>query len=479
MSFMGIEFLVFMAIVFFVHWHCERKRQVLLLLGANLVFYCLFDWRFAALLLISGALNFVCGANIDKAKSARGKKSWLLISLAGSLGILVYFKYFNFFAESISVVLGAIGVHPSLTTRMIVMPLGISFYTFQALSYTIDIYRGQIKPTRSILRFETFVSFFPLIAAGPITRARQLLPQLEGERSLRLEDVQAGLSRFLNGLCKKLFIADTLSFYLVDPVFSSPEKFATPALWLAMPAYAVQIYADFSGYSSMAIGAARLLGFKIPENFNFPYLSTNIAEFWRRWHITLSRWLRDYLWWTFAKNIPIGGKLISRMRRHFSLFIVFVICGLWHGASWTMVGWGAIHGMYLVIYDIWHSWKEGRGQSPEPATLLSTLTAWTITQAGVCFAWILFRSNSFADSRTYFAGLLHSPGTGHVTVPLLVWAAFAAFAADHLAGWLREHYPVLNGRVPATARGLAYAVMIIFLFHGRPEQVNPFIYFQF
>ena len=479
MSFASIQFLLFMSVVFTVYWWLGKRWQTAFLLVASYGFYALFNWRFLGVLVLLTLLNFICGSRIHAAARPSTRRAWLLVSLVVSLGVLAYLKYLNFFAESFSALLNTAGFHVSVLTRRIVIPVGVSYYVFQMLTYTLDIYRQQIKPTRSLITFAAFSSFFAHIVAGPITRARQLIPQLERERRFELASFEAGLTRFLFGFFKKVFVADTLAFYLVDPVFRSPGTFSTGALWLAALGYFVQVYADFSGYSSMAIGSARLLGLKLPENFSFPYLSTNIAEFWRRWHITLSSWLRDYLWWNLSKNIPFAGNLWARTRWSAALFAVFLVCGFWHGASWSFVLWGAMHGAYMVTYDEWHRWRERHNEGEARRVGIGAIPAWLLTQASVGFSWLIFRTDSIGSLRAYLGGLLPSHGGSPIQLPLVVWAALAAFVIDHAAGFLQERNRELAARIPPPVKGLVYATMILFLFQTRPEQVSQFIYFQF
>ncbi|MEW6050307.1 MAG: MBOAT family O-acyltransferase [Candidatus Zixiibacteriota bacterium] len=481
MSFASSVFAVFLIGVFLVYWYLPNRPQVWLLLSANCLFYAYWDWRFLALLFSLAAVNYVCGSQIDQADRPVRRRAWLLVSLIVSVGVLGYFKYYNFFVESFAAMLASAGFTVSSVTRHIILPLGLSYYTFQMLTYTLDIYRGQIKPTGSSLHFAVFAGFFGHIVAGPITRARQFLPQFRKERQPTPADLEVGLRRILLGLFKKLFIADTLALYLVDPVFAAPESYSAGLHWLAMAGYAVQIYADFSGYSSMAVGVARLLGLKLPENFNFPYLAVNIAEFWRRWHITLSRWLRDYIWWALAKNIPFSGGWKIRLRSHFSLFVVFVICGLWHGASWTFVAWGALHGIYIVTYEIWHRSRAAVETKKSDNSWFSfgIVAAWLITQAALLVSWVLFRSNSFDAFASYLTGLFSGSGVKQLQLPMMVWGAFFAFAVDHIAGWLLEHRPTVKASVPAITAAVAYVALILFLFNARPGQTSQFIYFQF
>jgi alginate O-acetyltransferase complex protein AlgI len=479
MNFTGVQFLIFMAVVFWVYWHLKGRLQILLLLGANYFFYSLFGWRFLIPLLLLTILNFICGNRISHTDTRSRKKLWLAVSLFGSLGTLAYLKYFGFFVGTIATLLTNLGINLSHLELNILLPVGISYYTFQMLTYTLDIYGDQLKPSKSILTFAAYSSFFAHIVAGPITRARQLLPQIEKERIFRMEDFESGITRFLSGYFKKVFIADTLATYLVDPVFHAPGTYSPGALWLAALGYFVQIYADFSGYSSMAIGIARLLGLKIPENFAFPYLSQNIAEFWRRWHITLSRWLRDYLWWNLAKRIPFSGNFKTRLKWNAALITVFLVCGLWHGASWTFVLWGTVHGLYIAIYEVWHRWTNERNDRPKLPRGIGVILAWFITQLSVGFAWILFRADNFTGFWTYFTGLFKASGTNNIQLPFIVIIAFAAFGMDHLAGWLSEKRPGLKVSIPPYIKGMTYAAIILFLFFERPEQIRQFIYFRF
>jgi alginate O-acetyltransferase complex protein AlgI len=477
MTFTSPLFLAFLVPVFLAYWGLRGRGRLLVLLLANYTFYAWWDRRLLWALLASTALNYLCGRGIAGSTTGRGRRAYLMASLTGSLALLAYFKYYGFFAGALSRVAGAWGWH--LSWPSLLLPLGISYYTLQMLSYTLDIHRGVLKPTRSPLVFAAFASFFPHIVAGPITRARQLLPQLERGVAFDYTHLEIGSRRFLAGLFKKLFIADTLAHTLVDPVFANPDHYSRGILLLAVVGYAVQIYADFSGYSSMAIGVARLFGLKLPENFKFPYLSRNIAEFWRRWHITLSSWLRDYLWWPLAKGVPLSGGFRARLRAQAALVTVFLVCGLWHGAAWTFAAWGALHGVYIVIYEIWNRRVQAREGRPAIPRWVGLPAAWLITQLAVGFSWILFRAGEFATFKTFLHSLLLSPGSQSLGLGALVWLALLALPVDHLAGWMVEHRPELPRRIPAPAQAAFYTAVILFLFHARPEQVSPFIYFRF
>jgi len=479
MSFASPTFLLFIVPVFLAYWWLRGRWRLLLLLAANYAFYAWWDRRLVWVLLVSTVINFVCGGRIERSATPRAKRAWLSVSLAASLGLLAWFKYHGFFAESLLAAAGALGWRLSPLAIKVVLPLGISYYTFQMLTYTLDIHRGVMKPTRSLPAFAAYASFFPHVVAGPITRAQQLIPQLEQGARFDFEHLEVGSRRILLGLFKKVFVADTLAQHLVNPVFAAPAQYSAATLGLALAGYAIQVYADFSGYSSMAIGVARLLGLKLPENFKFPYLALNIAEFWRRWHITLSRWLRDYLWWSLAKNIPFGGSLRVRLRSHAALLVVFLVCGLWHGAAWTFVAWGALHGCYIVAYEIWHRWRDARSaRSPVPHWA-GIAAAWVTTQAALALSWVLFRADGFGAFAAYLRGLFTGSGSQTLALAPLVWVALLALPADHFAGWLLEHHPQVRRRVPAFVQAVTYLAMIVFLFHARPEQLSPFIYFRF
>jgi alginate O-acetyltransferase complex protein AlgI len=466
-NFVTFEFAAFFVLVFAVYWLLPFRAQNIFLLVASWVFYAAWDWRFLGLIAFSSCLDFVAGRKIHEARTLRGRRRWLMVSLTGNLGILAYFKYSNFFLDSLQVLADGVGWHLSLPTLQIILPVGISFYTFQTLSYTIDIYLGRLKPTRSLIDFAAFVAFFPQLVAGPIVRAREFLYQLEERRRFSPEKFEAGAIRFLAGFFKKAFIADTLAIHLVDPVFADPTAFDSGALWLALLGYTAQIYADFSGYSSMAIGSAGMLGFALPENFRFPYLARDFSEFWRRWHITMSRFFRDYVY------IPLGGSRGSVVRTRWNLAVTTLVSGLWHGASWTFVAWGGLHGAYIMITHVIRSRAGDRD-----ATGVGALVGWALTFLGAMLAWILFRAQSFPVAWAYFQGLF--VGTGVSIAPtLMVWVAFAAFVFDHAWGFLEERSPVGLRRIPPFAQGVAYAAMIVFLYHAKPQNPNPFIYFQF
>ena len=324
-----------------------------MLLGASYVFYGNWDVRFLGLLLLSTLIDFCAGIWIQRGRERENRQLMrrvLVASLGSQLAILGFFKYFNFFVSSADALMASIGFNHSIHTLAIVLPIGISFYTFQTMSYTIDIYRGAFRPTRNFVDFALSVAFFPHLVAGPIQRARSLLVQIERPRVVTEEDWARGLTLFGIGLIRKVVIADPAGA-LADGYFADPGVYATVPLACGLVLYGIQIYNDFAGYSEMARGSANLLGFELMRNFRHPYFAVNISDFWQRWHISLSTWLRDYLY------IPLGGNRKGRLRTYVNLWLTMLIGGLWHGASWNFVFWGALHGTYLAIYHAWRSWR--------------------------------------------------------------------------------------------------------------------------
>ena len=332
MLFTQIEFLLFFIFCLIsIYLTSSNRFRKGILLFASYYFYAYWDWRFLSLIIYSTLIDFIVGKYIARTKNQQVRKRLLFISLVSNLSVLGFFKYFNFFINSLSIPLAEIGLN--VTTLNIILPIGISFYTFQTLSYTIDIYRNKIPPTSSILDFSLFVAFFPQIVAGPIVRAAEFLPQLKVKRVINWDNLFIGFRLFTFGFFKKVFIADNLAIF-VDKVFENPSVFSSITILLGVIAFGIQIYCDFSGYSDMAIGIAKALGYELPLNFNYPYIAKNITDFWRRWHMSLSFWLRDYLY------IPLGGNRKGTRRTYINLMLTMLLGGLWHGASWNFVVWG-------------------------------------------------------------------------------------------------------------------------------------------
>lgn len=460
MVFSQIEFLVFLAIVLVGAWSCrQRVTRNSVLLVASYYFYAYWDVRFCALLAFSTCVDFVVAKRIDASQNAVVRRRWLTLSLVSNLGVLGFFKYFNFFIESAESLFHSIGW--GTHTLNIVLPVGISFYTFQTLSYTIDVYRRTLRPARSWLDFSLYVAFFPQLVAGPIVRARELLPQLTDVPRWSNRRCYAGAQLLLRGAVKKVILADRLG-EAVDVVFAGPDLYSSATLWLAALAYAGQIYYDFSGYSDMAIGVAKMLGYRFPVNFRHPYLATSLSEFWRRWHMTLSRWLRDYLY------IPLGGNRGGGWSVYRNLMITMTLGGLWHGAAWTFVAWGVVHGGGLVIERL---------VSNSLGVRLPRAMGWIVSMSVVLVAWVLFRSNDFHTASVYLVRMF-TFADGIDWFPPLVIGVLACLVVEHAAWRTRLR---LAMRLPSDAwySPIGTAVMLWSLVLYAPQGFRPFVYFQF
>lgn len=394
MLFNSFTFFVFLPIVFALYWFVLRtklKAQNALILVASYVFYAWWDWRFLSLILFSTLLDFYLGKALGKSNSKKRSKSLLWTSLLVNLGFLGIFKYFNFFIDSWVEAWGGLGVDLELSTLSIILPVGISFYTFQTLSYTIDVYRKELQPTHSLLNFAAYVAFFPQLVAGPIERATRLLPQFRQARTFSYQVAKSGVYLIIWGLFKKVVIADNCAFF-VNQIFDNPDNFSSAELGLGAVLFAFQIYGDFSGYSDIAIGTARLFGFQLMTNFAFPYFSRDIAEFWRRWHISLSTWFRDYLY------IPLGGSRVRRSLQVRNVLIIFLVSGFWHGANWTFIIWGALHALFFLPLLFF---KLNRKYLENDALQFQQILKIGFTFTIVCLAWIFFRANSLTEAFQY------------------------------------------------------------------------------
>ncbi len=391
MLFNSIEYLIFLPIVFILYWLLKSsyKNQNILLLISSYVFYGWWDYRFLSLIIFSSFLDYYVGLKIDETAEASQKKRWLLVSLCSNLGLLGIFKYYNFFADSFASTMSTIGWEVNDLTLNIILPVGISFYTFQTLSYSIDIYRGQIKATKDMVGFFTFVSLFPQLVAGPIERASNLIPQIENKRTLNTNLIKTGIFQIFIGLFRKVAIADNLGIY-VDSVYANQDIHNGSTLLIATVFYAFQIYFDFSGYSDIAIGSAKLFGFNFSRNFNFPYFSKTLTEFWRRWHMSLSFWLRDYLY------ISLGGNRKGIILTYRNLLLTMLLGGLWHGSSWNFVIWGGIHGLFLSLEKYTFS-----------VLKINTFNAlgYIYTFVVVLIAWIFFRAPDFTSASSIIGKL--------------------------------------------------------------------------
>jgi alginate O-acetyltransferase complex protein AlgI len=477
MLFCSQAFLVFFALVFTLYWAMPWQRgRVWLLLVASYFFYASWNHWLALLIFATTIVDYCVALGMDATASPAKRRVLLIASLVGNLGMLGYFKYANFFLDSLQTALQTAGMSTSIPLLSIILPIGISFYTFEAINYTVDVYRGRMRAERNLAHFLLFILFFPHLIAGPIVRASDFLPQIRRAKRWSWMRGQVGVQLFLLGVIKKLAIADRLALF-VDPVFKDPGQYSSYATWIAIIAYALQVYCDFSGYSDMALGAAHLLGYKLVRNFDMPFLAPNIAEFWRRWHISLSSWLRDYLF------IPLGGSRGGRWQTARNLIITMTVCGLWHGAAWTYVAFGALHGLLLVGYRTFANARRNvplvtrltRVLDTAPGTALCVV----LTFLTFCVSLAIFRAPSFTAAGTTLGRLfirtdgmrvgLHSNGLWYTLVLMLV-----AHLAGRFGWWQR-----VQARLPAPVLGGAYALALSLTLLFAPDNGQAFIYFQF
>jgi len=402
MLFNSIEFLIFLPIVFILYWSISKKiyLQNVLLLTVSYFFYGLWDWRFLSLIIISSLVDYIIGIQLKKQTSINVRKFLLGISAFVNLGFLLFFKYCNFFVDSFYDFCTLFNYQPSITTLKIVLPVGISFYTFQTLSYSIDVYRNKLVPTRNVLNFFTYVAFFPQLVAGPIERAINLLPQIEQIRKFNYEDGRLGLRQILWGFFKKVAIADNCAL-IVDPIFENSEAFGSIGLIIGAFFFAIQIYCDFSGYSDIAIGTAKLLGIKLMQNFNFPYFARDVSEFWRKWHISLSTWFRDYIY------IPLGGSRVSTGKQVRNIFTIFLVSGFWHGANWTFIFWGLIHALFFLPLLLMKKNRKYTDSISKNTLLPTIIEIFKILKTFiiVTIAWIFFRVDTITEGFLYLKGI--------------------------------------------------------------------------
>jgi alginate O-acetyltransferase complex protein AlgI len=489
MLFNSLEFLLFLPIVFAVYWILNKwidrgpgvlRAQNLLLLVSSYVFYGWWDWRFLTLIVFSTVVDYAVGLQIaaanarelapdapEKARS-RSARLWLWVSLAVNLGLLGYFKYANFFIENWIEAWASVGVTMNPWSLKVILPVGISFYTFQTLSYSIDIYRRQLKPTRNLIEFAAFVSFFPQLVAGPIERASKLLPQIQQRRRFDYEEGVSGLRLILWGMFKKVVVADTCAIYVND-IFANYEQYSGPTLMLGAVYFAFQIYGDFSGYSDIAIGTARLFGIRLMTNFKTPYFSRDIAEFWRRWHISLSTWFRDYLY------IPLGGSRAGKWKAVRNTFVIFLVSGFWHGANWTFIVWGLIHALlFLPLLLSGSNRRNTRDIEGFPSLRELAGMAWTFTAATV--AWVFFRAENINEA-IEFIGRFGSDGAllfgkkGFI-MPLMALALDWFVKGDNPCGPFSQFSPWMQSVIYGV---FTFLILVCDLSYASHE----FIYFQF
>ncbi|WP_312205880.1 MBOAT family O-acyltransferase [Epilithonimonas hominis] len=481
MLFNSLSFAIFLPIVFVLYWLTKtRRKQNILLMIASYYFYACWDWRFLFLLAFSTFLDYYTGLKIEESHKKSSKKFWFWLSVGVNLGFLGFFKYYNFFAESFAELFAGFGFQVDPWVLKIILPVGISFYTFHGLSYVIDIYKERIKAEKSWIDYALFVSFFPLLVAGPIERATHLLPQIKKERNFSYSNAVDGLRQILWGLFKKMVVADNCAYY-ANMIFNDYHNYTGVTLIFGAVLFAFQIYGDFSGYSDIALGTARLFGFDLLRNFSYPYFSRDIAEFWRRWHISLSSWFRDYLY------IPLGGSKGGNWMRIRNTFIIFIVSGFWHGANWTFIVWGFLNALFIMPSIVLKTNRNNLNIVAEGRIFpnFREITQLIITFSLACFAWIFFRSNSVTDAFEYIGRIFSTLGTGigypykllngdlKVLIFVVIMLIFEWFMREELHP-LRKPFT----KLPTIARWIIYFLLatLVLLFAG--EQAE-FIYFQF
>lgn len=482
MLFNSIEFGIFLPVVFAIYWWIggrNWKFQNLLIVVASYFFYGWWDWRFLTLIAVSTLVDYFVGLKLSKVKQSSNRKQLLWLSIIVNLGFLGFFKYFNFFLENFMSAFSLFGEQIDVSSLRLILPIGISFYTFQSLSYTIDIYRNKIKPTENLLAFSAFVSFFPQLVAGPIERATSLLPQFLESRKFDYCKAVDGMKQILWGLFKKIVIADNCATY-ANLIFDNSNEYSGSTLVLGAVFFALQIYADFSGYTDIAIGVSRLFGFNLRRNFAFPYFSRDLAEFWRRWHISLSSWFKDYLY------VPLGGSRGGNWRMIRNVYLVFIISGFWHGANWTFLFWGFLNATFYIPLVLLKKHRknvdvvaEGK-MLPSFRELLSMLLMFGFTT----FSWIFFRAESIQQAFSYVSNIFSDSlfsvpnipdrGTAFLTIVFITFLVLVEWN-----GREQQHALEKLGRTwSKPIRWTLYLLLILttLVFSGQPKE---FIYFQF
>jgi D-alanyl-lipoteichoic acid acyltransferase DltB (MBOAT superfamily) len=474
MLFNSFEFLLFLPTVFILYWFIFKKRtsQNILLLVASYVFYGWWDWRFLALIFLSTLVDYTIGIQLKKTDNQKRRTLLLSSSILFNLGLLGFFKYYNFFIDSWIDLWASFGVTMHASSLHIILPVGISFYTFQTLSYTIDIYKKKLEPTKDFVAFASFVSFFPQLVAGPIERATNLLPQFYKKREFKYEYAVSGMKLILWGLVKKVVIADSCAI-LVNKIFADYQNESGLALCMGAIYFAFQIYCDFSGYSDIAIGTSRLFGFKLMKNFNYPYFSRDIAEFWRRWHISLSTWFRDYLY------IPLGGSRGSLKIKIRNVFVIFLVSGFWHGANWTFIAWGGLNALFFLPLLLRNKNRTNLDEVaknkifPNFRECIQIITTFCLST----FAWIFFRAASITDAFYYiqnmfdFNNFIPDVIRHKKIAPILfIFIGIEWFSR-------KQEYAILLDKKYRIVFYLLFAFAI--MYYASVEEKSSFIYFQF
>lgn len=480
MLFPTFDFALFFIVVFTTSWLIRDKAQPrkLLLLAASYFFYGYWDYRFLALLATSSTLNYIAGVAMTRAETDRTRRRITTLAVILNLAILGFFKYYGFFLESLTDILIASGLQRDLPFLEIILPIGISFFTFQGISYVVDIYRKKIRPVDTPVDLFLYISFFPQLVAGPIVRASDFLPQLTRRPELQNPAVVFGFLLILSGLVKKTFVAHYLAVEFVDPVFFDPGSYSSLDLIGAHYGYTVQVYCDFSGYSDIAIGAAALLGYKFKKNFDRPFSATSLVQLWQRWHISLSTWLRDYLYRALR-----GPTRDSGWRVYKNIFLTMLLGGLWHGAAWTFVIWGAIHGAALVAERVckgyWNRWTGKSKATTERGGRLRFWLGWLFTFHVFSIAAIFFRSPDMETATAFFAGIFQWTGSVELFTPFMLVLIVSAVAIQFLPGNVFERTAERFQNAGTVTLGLVFGGSLLLMEAIGPEGVAPFIYFQF
>ncbi len=474
MIFNSFPFLIFFAVFLVAYWNLAGRQRLLLCLVGSYFFYGWWNWYLLSLIVFSTVVDFLVGLSLSQTDTEPRRRLLLIVSLACNLGVLGFFKYCNFFAESLNGLASQFGWALDWPTLNIVLPVGISFYTFQSLSYTIDVYRRKIPHEPDFVRFSTFVAFFPQLVAGPIVRASEFIPQLQSDREYRWSDTVDGFGQTLLGFFKKVVIADTIAI-VVDPMYDQPEGYGCLNVILLSALFAIQIYCDFSGYSDIAIGTARMLGFRLPKNFDRPFFAASITDFWRRWHITLSTWLRDYVY------IPLGGNRGTRLATSRNLFLTMLIGGLWHGAAWTYVVWGAFFGILLVVEREIIRRNLIEIKSSAIQSLIQLVKPFLVF-AIFAFSMIIFRSDNFGQAMTVLSRIASLEGLSasalHNRIPLIKAMALASVLMSCELLWQFGFVQRLFVKA-SVLRPIVYACLIWSIALFGTFEGNAFVYFQF
>ena len=472
MIFTSFEFIAFFLVLLLLRSRLTNfTAEKWLLLIASWLFYMSWNPPFVLLLIFTSGLDFYVGRWLERSEKQRTRRWLLTASLLANLGILAYFKYTNFFFETWHTLLGSIGIKFDPVLLNIILPAGISFFTFQSMSYTIDVYRREIPACQSLRDFLLFVAFFPQLVAGPIVRAADFLPQLLKRQRASWMEIESGLALFALGAIKKLVISDQIAGH-VDLIFTRPGSYDALSLLLGAIGFALQIYCDFSGYSDMAIGCARMMGYDFCINFKMPYSSTSVTEFWRRWHISLSTWLRDYLY------ISLGGNRRGNTRTHLNLMLTMLLGGLWHGASWNFVIWGGLHGLGLIMHKTWRSLLGERARVLD-ASRLGSLAGWLCTMALVLAGWIFFRASGFHDATTMLARIVTWQTGGVRLLSPQIFMALAIVTGAHLCVSKNGNWISWIVERPMPLLVAAYTIMLMTILCLGARESAPFIYFQF